>query len=112
VLWYLMTDSKMLQHAAKKKYGKKLVTHEGTVDFYGSLGAAGTLSVVGEQYLWTFYGAHIVTKRSGLGRQAAVCSRAFCKGIDPILYYTNRFGGCNELRQDGIFKMMSEWSGI
>merc|ERR1712151_585566 len=67
VLWFLMTDSKLLQRAAKERYGHRLLTHNGTVDFYAALGAAGTLSVVGEQWLGTFCSAHVITEKSGIG---------------------------------------------
>jgi len=94
VKWFLMTDSKLLQRMAKAEYGDRLFTHEGTVDFYATLGAAGTLSVIGEQWLGTFCGAHVVTKKSGLGRQSAARSRAFVRGEGILLYAPSAYRGC------------------
>ena len=105
-----MTDSHDLRREAQHAYGEtKVITHFGTVNYFGNLKKQGMTSVLGEQWLGTLCDAFVISNSSGLGLQASMRSVAWERGNNsqPVVYFGNQ---C--VRVNHIDKLMTFFSGI
>lgn len=124
VLWYLVTDSMQLRHAAVKRIGKKKIvtslvhTAEQTTMNCNDPGNTNDGCVISqadfdiaaaEWWLLDYADYHVITRNSGYGRSGAFRTLTSPDRIYTIHEIARR---CEANNYTPLEKLMNDWSGI